>query len=50
MYEKGIISADGSKREYDVVIWATGFLGTSFAQSLPNSTILTGTSSDYAFR
>lgn len=27
--EKGLIGADGSKREYDVVIWATGFEGQS---------------------
>jgi hypothetical protein len=34
MSEKGIIGADGSEREYDVIIWATGFLGDLPASSL----------------
>lgn len=29
VYENGLIGTDGSRREFDIVIWATGFTGTS---------------------
>jgi hypothetical protein len=28
MHENGVIATDGSKRDFDVVIWATGYTGT----------------------